>query len=351
MTETYLSLINKLSQTHSLSTSEYEALISQRDTHSIALLKEKAVTLRKKIYGNDVYTRGLIEFTNYCKNNCLYCGIRRGNKNADRYRLTQEEIISCADEGYELGFRTFVLQGGEDSFFTDEKLIPVIKEIKNRHPDTAVTLSLGERSYESYKALFEAGADRYLLRHETAGEEHYKKLHPSEMSFSNRMQCLKNLREIGYAVGAGFMVGSPFQTDADLAKDLKFIETFNPDMCGIGPFISHKDTPFAKEKNGSVSLTCFLISVLRLIKPNLLLPATTALGTLSPNGREEGILSGANVIMPNLSPVGVRKKYSLYDNKICTGEESAQCRFCLDRKIEAIGYRTVVSRGDALPLE
>ena len=351
MTETYLSLINKLSQTHSLSTSEYETLISQRDTHSIALLKEKAVTLRKKIYGNDVYTRGLIEFTNYCKNNCLYCGIRRGNKNADRYRLTQEEIISCADEGYELGFRTFVLQGGEDSFFTDEKLIPVIKEIKNRHPDTAVTLSLGERSYESYKALFEAGADRYLLRHETAGEEHYKKLHPSEMSFSNRMQCLKNLREIGYAVGAGFMVGSPFQTVADLAKDLKFIETFKPDMCGIGPFISHKDTPFAKENNGSVSLTCFLISVLRLIKPNLLLPATTALGTLSPNGREEGILSGANVIMPNLSPVGVRKKYSLYDNKICTGEESAQCRFCLDRKIEAIGYRTVVSRGDALPLE
>ena len=343
-----MQLVSKLEEKHSLTLDEYEKLIAERNEQTAVILRQKAVTLRKKIYGNDVYVRGLIEFTNYCKNDCFYCGIRASNKKLHRYRLSQSQILSCCDEGYELGFRTFVLQGGEDSFFTDEKLCPLISEIKRRHPDCAITLSLGERTKESYKALFDAGADRYLLRHESANPQHYQKLHPKNQLFEKRMECLKILKEIGYAVGAGFMVGSPFQTPRDLAMDLKFIEKFQPDMCGIGPFISHKDTPFAKYNSGSAELTCYLLSVIRLIKPDILLPATTALGTILPDGREKGILSGANVVMPNLSPVEVRKDYSLYDNKICTGEESAQCRFCLCRRMESIGYKIPVSRGDMI---
>ena len=239
-----------------------------------------------------------------------------------------------------------MLQGGEDAYFTDERLIPLIGELKRRRPDCAVTLSLGERSYESYKRLREAGADRYLLRHETADEEHYKKLHPDEMSFQNRMRCLKNLKALGYQVGCGFMVGSPFQTPETLAKDLKLIEEFKPEMCGIGPFIPHHETPFAKHPAGTLELTCFLLSVIRIIHPPVLLPATTALGTIDPLGRERGIKCGANVVMPNLSPVSVRKKYALYDNKLCTGEEAAECRRCLERRIRSIGYETVTARGD-----
>ncbi len=348
MTSAVRSIIEKLSQKHSLSKEEYALLIKERDKEAASLLRELAVAERKKIYGTDVYIRGLIEFTNRCKNNCLYCGIRRGNKSLDRYSLTADEILSCAGEGYELGFRTFVLQGGEDPYWTDERLCALVQQIKAERPDCAVTLSVGERSFESYKRLREAGADRYLLRHETASEEHYKKLHPSSMSYKNRIECLKNLRSLGYQVGAGFMVGSPFQTASDLAEDLKFIEEFSPQMCGIGPFIPHKDTPFANESAGSAELTCYLISVIRLIKPNILLPATTALGTLAPDGREQGILSGANVIMPNLTPVVDRKKYALYDNKICMGEESAQCLSCVQKRLDTIGYRTVVSRGDMI---
>lgn len=340
-------LIEKLSEGHKLSLEEYESLIRGRNLESEEKLKELAVEVRKKIYGNKVFVRGLIEFSNYCKNDCLYCGIRKSNKKCDRYRLTENEILDCCDEGYNLGFRTFVLQSGEDQYFSDQVLCSLVSKIKKNHADCAITLSLGERSFESYKKLFDAGAERYLLRHETASKAHYQKLHPHNMSFENRITCLENLRKIGYAVGAGFMVGSPFQTEKELAQDLFFVQEFKPDMCGIGPFIPHKDTPFANKASGSVALTCFLLSVIRLIKPNILLPATTALGTLEADGREKGILSGANVIMPNLSPVGVRKKYSLYDGKICTGEESAQCRFCLDRKISSIGYEVVVSRGDA----
>ncbi|MCH5291842.1 MAG: [FeFe] hydrogenase H-cluster radical SAM maturase HydE [Treponema sp.] len=346
MTEQIRALIKKLFDNHSLSMPEYEELVRTRDSESSALARELAVKVRRKKYGTDVFIRGLIEFSNHCKNDCYYCGIRKSNSQCTRYRLSAEEIISCVHEGYSLGFRTFVLQSGEDPFFTDDVLCPIISGIKNAHPDCAITLSLGERNLQSYRALFNAGADRYLLRHETASAEHYKKLHPATMSFSHRIECLHMLRETGYAVGVGFMVGSPFQTAAELARDLKFIETFQPEMCGIGPFIPHHNTPFAREESGSVELTCFLLSLVRLIKPNVLLPATTALGTLAPNGRELGILSGANVIMPNLSPVGVRKKYELYNGKICTNEESAQCRSCLDRRIDSIGYRTVVSRGD-----
>lgn len=338
-------ITDKLIGAHSLETEEYAALIRARDEVRDTL-RGAAEKERRRFYGNTVFTRGLIEISSFCKNDCLYCGIRRSNANAERYRLTEEQILECADNGYELGFRTFVLQGGEDAYFTDERLVPLIGELKRRRPDCAVTLSLGERSYESYKRLREAGADRYLLRHETADEEHYKKLHPDEMSFQNRMRCLKNLKALGYQVGCGFMVGSPFQTPETLAKDLKFIEEFKPEMCGIGPFIPHHETPFAKHPAGTLELTCFLLSVIRLIHPPVLLPATTALGTIDPLGREHGIKCGANVVMPNLSPVSVRKKYALYDNKLCTGEEAAECRGCLERRIRSIGYETVTARGD-----
>ena len=339
-------LIEKLNENHSLEIQEYETLLDNYNNENFSMLKKYAQKLRHEIYGNEIFVRGLIEISNICKNDCYYCGIRRSNSNCERYRLTPEQIISCSDEGYELGFRTFVLQGGEDSYFNDEILGNIIREIKSRHLDCAITLSLGERTFESYKFLRESGADRYLLRHETANEEHYRKLHPEEMSFQNRIQCLKNLRELGYYVGCGFMVGSPFQTNKTLAEDLKFIETFKPEMCGIGPFISHKDTPFKNYKSGTLELTCYLLSIIRIIHPPILLPATTALGTINPLGRELGILAGANVVMPNLSPVNVRKKYELYDNKICTGEESAQCRNCLNNRMKKIGYEIVTDRGD-----
>lgn len=341
-----IELVHKLVNNHSLSLEEYEALISQRNEQSSRLLRQLAVKTRREIYGSDIYVRGLIEISNICKNDCLYCGIRRSNVNCERYRLSPEEIIACSDEGYDLGFRTFVLQGGDDNFFTDEVLGGIIREIKARHSDCAITLSLGERSRESYAFLRACGADRYLLRHETADKTHYEKLHPSEMSYDNRMKCLRELRELGYQVGCGFMVGSPFQTAKNLAEDLKFIETFKPEMCGIGPFIPHKDTPFKDYPAGTLELTCYLLSIIRLIYPPVLLPATTALGTINPIGREMGILAGANVVMPNLSPVKVRKKYELYDNKICTGEESAQCKDCLNNRMRKIGYEIVSSRGD-----
>ena len=339
-------LIEKLNNEHSLELDEYEYLIDNRTETARNLLKSLAVKARKKVYGNSVYIRGLIEFSNICKNNCYYCGIRRDNKNCDRYRLTKDQILECTYEGYDLGFRTFVLQSGEDSYFTDEVLVDIISSIKQKHPDCAITLSIGERNKESYKKLFNAGADRFLLRHETADKEHYERLHPTEMSFEHRMQNLQDLKEIGYQVGCGFMVGSPYQTSKTLAKDLKFIEEFSPEMCGIGPFIPHNSTPFKYNMAGTVELTSYLLSIIRLIKPNILLPATTALGTIEEGGREAGILSGANVVMPNLSPLSVRKKYALYNNKICTGEESAQCRTCLEQKIKAIGYEIVTSRGD-----
>ena len=339
-------LIARLVQSHHLSLDEYRQLIDERSPEAADTLAAEAVRQRESIYGREVFTRGLIEISNICRNNCYYCGIRRGNSACRRYRLTPEEILSCAMQGYSLGFHTFVLQGGEDPAFTDDVLCGLISGIKERCPGCAVTLSMGERSRESYQRLFDAGADRYLLRHETADKIHYERLHPPEMSFDHRMQCLKDLRDIGYQTGCGFMVGSPFQTSMELAEDLAFIEAFRPDMCGIGPFIPHHDTPFRDEPPGSLELTLYLLSIIRLIWPPVLLPATTALGTIHPMGREKGILAGANVVMPNLSPVSVRKQYELYDNKICTGEESAQCRGCLESRITSIGYVLSEDRGD-----
>ena len=339
-------LIDRLESDHTLSLEEYELLICSRSDELMKYAAQKAASLARSVYGTSIYVRGLIEFTNICKNNCLYCGIRRSNPNCDRYRLTSEQIMECCRAGYALGFRTFVLQGGEDGYFNDDRMCAIVKQIHDNYPDCAITLSLGERSRESYQRLFEAGADRYLLRHETADKAHYEKLHPQEMSFNKRMQCLKDLKEIGYQAGCGFMVGSPYQTPHHLAKDLKFLEEFRPDMCGIGPFITHKDTPFCKEPSGTLDETLYLLSLIRLMLPYVLLPATTALGTIDPKGREKGVLAGANVIMPNLSPTSVRKKYELYDNKICTGDEAAEARQNLADRMESIGYELVTDRGD-----
>lgn len=297
-------------------------------------------------FGDGVFIRGLIELTNHCKNDCLYCGIRRSNRAADRYRLTKEQVLACCATGYELGFRTFVLQGGEDASFTDGTLVDLIASIKTQYPACAVTLSLGERTKASYASLFAAGADRYLLRHETANAAHYGKLHPKELTLASRLQCLRDLKTIGFQTGCGFMVGSPGQTPETLAEDLLFLADFKPAMVGIGPFIPHKDTPFAHEPAGSVELTLFLLSLTRLILPDALLPATTALGSLSENGREQGLLAGANVVMPNLSPQDVRSKYTLYNNKLTTAAEAAENLADLRRRLETISRRAVIDRGD-----
>ena len=339
-------LIDKLYKNHNLEKEEFIYLIENFDKDTSEYLFSLAQTTSQEYFQKEVYIRGLIEFTNYCKNDCYYCGIRRSNKNVSRYRLNKEEILSCCQNGYELGFRTFVLQGGEDLAFTDEIMIDIIKAMREGYPDCAITLSIGEKSYDQYQAYYEAGANRFLLRHETANEEHYKKLHPESLSLENRKECLRNLKKIGYQVGTGFMVGSPYQTPECLAEDLAFIKELSPQMVGIGPFIPHKETPFKDFPAGSMDLTLFLIGMLRLMLPNALIPATTALGTIDPKGREKGILSGSNVLMPNLSPIGVRKKYELYDNKICTGEEAAECNVCLRNRVSSIGYNVVEKRGD-----
>lgn len=341
-----LHLARKLRKTRTLSLEEHEALIKGRTDEVARSLAQEADAVRRTIYGNAVYIRGLIEVSNYCKNDCHYCGIRRDNASCTRYRLTPEQILTCADEGHALGFRTFVLQGGEDPWFNDERLTDLIRRIKTRYPDCAITLSLGERSRQSYQRLFDAGADRYLLRHETVDATLYAKLHPETMHLEDRLNCLRDLKSIGYAVGCGFMVGAPFQTAHDLAQDLKFIEEFKPEMCGIGPFIPHRATPFSSEPTGSVELTCFLLSVIRIIHPSILLPATTALGSLDPHGRSRGILAGANVVMPNLSPINVRKNYELYNNKAHTGTEAAEHLSLLEADMKQIGYHVVVDRGD-----
>lgn len=338
-------MIQKLRAAQNLTDSELKTLL-ETDVYDEEL-RLAADEVRREHYGTDVYIRGLIEFTNYCKNDCYYCGIRRSNRCAERYRLSKEEILECCEEGYALGFRTFVLQGGEDPYYTDDRICDIVSAIRGRYPDCAITLSIGEKSHDSYKSYFEAGANRYLLRHETANAEHYSRLHPSELTFENRRKCLFDLKEIGFQVGAGFMVGSPFQTTETLIEDLRFLQELSPDMIGIGPFLSHKDTPFSDYPNGELKLVLRLLGILRLMHPQVLLPATTALGTMHPQGRELGLRTGANVVMPNLSPKSVREKYMLYDNKISTGEESAQSVRNLSAQVQAAGYRVVTARGDA----
>lgn len=339
-------LIDKLHQTTNLTAGEFLKLIRDRSKSDEQYARDLACQVRQENYGDEIYIRGLIEFTNYCKNDCYYCGIRKSNGKADRYRLTKEEIMDCCETGYQLGFRTFVLQGGEDPYYNDAKIIDLVQTIKAEFSDCALTLSIGEKSEESYRAYKKAGADRYLLRHETANPAHYQKLHPASLSLENRKNCLRTLKKLGYQTGAGFMVGSPYQTPEDLTDDYLFLKELDPEMVGIGPFISHKDTPFHECANGTLEDTLFYLALLRLMLPHALLPATTALGTIHPQGRELGVLSGANVIMPNLSPVSVRKKYMLYDGKICTGDEVRECHACLSGRMHRVGCRIVTDRGD-----
>ena len=341
-----LSIIEQLKTTHTATRDELIILLKSITEAERETLREAAQQTANAVFGNKIYIRGLVEISSICKRDCYYCGLRRSNANAVRYRLTPEQILSCCDQGYALGFRTFVLQGGEDGFFTDEVVCAIVREIKRRYPDCAVTLSLGERGEESFRRLYAAGADRYLLRHETADLTHYAKLHPDSMSGAARQRQLFALKQIGYQTGAGFMVGSPYQTAENLADDLLFLKELQPQMCGIGPFIPHKDTDFRDFSQGSLELTLTLLAVIRLMHPRILLPATTALGTIHPQGRELGILHGANVVMPNLSPVEHRKDYAIYDNKICTGDESAACIRCLSLRMQHIGYKIVTERGD-----
>ena len=346
-----ISLIDKLEQTRALTRTEWAALIHGRTPVISEYLFARARKARIRYYGKDIYIRGLIEFTNYCRNDCYYCGIRKSNKNAVRYRLTKDQILSCCENGYRLGFRTFVLQGGEDGWFTEDRMTDIVSGIRQRFPDCAITLSIGELPRESYRWFFEAGADRYLLRHETYDSAHYSRLHPASLSASHRQKCLWDLKELGYQVGTGFMVGSPYQTAENLADDMLFLKELNPQMVGIGPFIPHHDTPFAGQPAGTLELTVFMLGLIRLMLPKVLLPATTALGTIAEDGREQGILAGANVVMPNLSPAQVRENYLLYDNKLCTGDEAAESLKSLDARFHAIGYHIAVSRGDSLNTE
>ncbi len=337
-------LIEKLTKTCDLSDDELLKILNT-DKYDNELYAA-ADKVRREHYGNKVYIRGLIEFTNYCKNDCYYCGIRRSNLKASRYRLSKDQILSCCEEGYTLGYRTFVLQGGEDPYFGDDIICDIVSSIRARFFDCAITLSIGEKSYESYKRYFDSGANRYLLRHETADNAHYRKLHPQPLSLDNRKRCLFDLKKIGYQVGSGFMVGSPFQAVENLIADLRFLQELEPDMIGIGPYITHKQTPFSGFENGSFKLALRMISILRLMFPYALIPSTTALGTIDKFGRESGLKAGANVVMPNLSPTSVRKKYELYENKICTGEESAQCKSCLEMRVKSAGYEIVTDIGN-----
>ena len=342
----YQEIVEEVREKQNISFEQLPKLLGDATKEEVKYLYDKAREVVDGVYGTRVFKRGLIEFTNYCKNDCYYCGIRRSNACAQRYRLDKETILDCCKRGYELGYRTFVLQGGEDRYFTDEKICDIVSSVREKYPDCAITLSIGEKSKESYQKYFDAGANRYLLRHETANAEHYAKLHPKELSLDIRKQCLWDLKEIGYQVGCGFMVGSPYQTMETLYEDLQFIKELEPHMVGIGPFIPQRETPFAEEKAGTLEMTLRLLAIIRLIHPHVLLPATTALGTIHEQGRELGILAGANVVMPNLSPADVREKYKLYDNKACTGDEAAEGDTNLQLCMRNIGYELVCDRGD-----
>jgi len=342
----YQEVVKEVREKQNIDLAQLRLLLGETTKENIEYLYKNAREVADEIYGKRVFKRGLIEFTNYCKNDCYYCGIRRSNATTERYRLEKETILDCCKKGYDLGYRTFVLQGGEDGYFTDERICEIVSAIHKEYPDCAITLSIGEKSKESYQKYFEAGANRYLLRHETANNEHYKMLHPGYLSLKKRKQCLWDLKEIGYQVGCGFMVGSPYQTIETLYEDLQFIKELEPHMVGIGPFIPQRETPFAKETAGTLDMTLKFLAIIRLIHPHVLLPATTALGTIHENGRELGVLAGANVIMPNLSPADVRDKYKLYDNKACTGDEAVEGDKNLRLRMEQIGYELVCDRGD-----
>ena len=338
--------IDRLRRERTLRPEEFRQLLTECDAELLRYINKQAQEVSLLHFGNKIYIRGLIEISNCCRNNCYYCGIRKGNPNIERYRLTQESILDCCKQGYESGFRTFVLQGGEDPVLTDDKIERIVTNIRQEYPDCAITLSLGEKSRNTYERFFKAGANRYLLRHETYNEAHYQQLHPTEMSVKRRLQCLQDLKDIGYQTGTGIMVGSPGQTVEDIVEDILFIEQLRPEMIGMGPFLPHHDTPFAQYPSGTVAQTVLLLSIFRLMHPSALIPATTALATLASDGRERGILAGANVVMPNLSPHEERKKYELYNDKASLGAESAEGLIALQKQLNAIGYEISTERGD-----
>lgn len=339
-------LIERLERERDLTNAEFAVLLDQSSGADRDFLFERARAVRDAHYGRKVYIRGLIELTNYCKNDCLYCGIRKSNVSCERYRLTKEQILSCCESGYALGFRTFVLQGGEDGWYTDERMTDIVRAMRQAYPDCAITLSLGERGRESFKRLYDAGANRYLLRHETADEAHYARLHPVSMTLTHRLQCLRDLKEIGFQTGAGFMVGSPYQTTECIVRDFRFLQELRPQMVGLGPFIPHHATPLKDFPAGSTERTLLCLSIVRLLLPNVLLPATTALATIDGDGRIKGMNAGCNVVMPNLSPMEDRSKYLLYDNKASSGEEAAESLRALREHLAAAGYEVVIDRGD-----
>ena len=344
-----LQWIDKLRKERTLRNEELRQLLTECDAETLRYINEQAREVSRLHFGNKIYIRGLIEVSNCCRNNCYYCGIRKGNTKIERYRLSPESILNSCKQGYSLGFRTFVLQGGEDPALTDERIEQTVAAIRREYLDCAITLSLGEKTRETYERFFQAGANRYLLRHETYNEQHYRQLHPAEMSAKRRLQCLLDLKKIGYQTGTGIMVGSPGQTVEHIIEDIRFIERFRPEMIGIGPFLSHRDTPLAGYPNGTAELTILLLSIFRLMHPSALIPATTALATLTPDGRERGILAGANVVMPNLSPLEERKKYELYNDKAALGAESAEGLAALQKQLDAIGYEISTERGDFNP--
>ena len=339
-------LIERLERERDLTNAEFAVLLDQSSGADRDFLFERARAVRDAHYGRKVYIRGLIELTNYCKNDCLYCGIRKSNASCERYRLTKEQILSCCESGYALGFRTFVLQGGEDGWYTDERMTDIVRAMRQAYLDCAITLSLGERGRESFKRLYDAGANRYLLRHETADEAHYARLHPVSMTLTHRLQCLRDLKEIGFQTGAGFMVGSPYQTTECIVRDFRFLQELKPQMVGLGPFIPHHATPFKDFPAGSTERTLLCLSIVRLLLPNVLLPATTALATIDGDGRIKGMNAGCNVVMPNLSPLEDRSKYLLYDNKASSGDEAAESLRALREHLAAAGYEVVIDRGD-----
>jgi biotin synthase len=339
-------MLNRLYEETGLSKDEIVYMITKLDAAGKIRLYELARKKQREYYDDHVYLRGLIEFSNHCRRNCLYCGIRRSNQSVDRYRLKRSQILECCEVGYQLGYRTFVLQSGEDGYYNDHRLTTLIEAIKGRYPDAAVTLSIGERGEDTYQKLFDAGADRFLLRHETASRRLYEILHP-KASYDERIQCLKVLKRIGYQVGSGFMVGLPKQTAEDLADDLLFLKELQPDMIGIGPFITHSGTPLKFMKGGTLDQTLVLIALARLIIPDSLIPATTAIGSIHPQGRELALKAGANVMMPNLTPIHIKEKYELYDNKICTTEQFSDCHHCMIRSIELAGFKVSMGRGDS----
>ena len=339
-------LIERLERERDLTNAEFAVLLDQSSGADRDFLFERARAVRDAHYGRKVYIRGLIELTNYCKNDCLYCGIRKSNASCERYRLTKEQILSCCESGHALGFRTFVLQGGEDGWYTDERMTDIVRAMRQAYPDCAITLSMGERGRESFKRLYDAGANRYLLRHETADEAHYARLHPVSMTLTHRLQCLRDLKEIGFQTGAGFMVGSPYQTTECIMRDFRFLQELKPQMVGLGPFIPHHATPLKDFPAGSAERTLLCLSIVRLLLPNVLLPATTALATIDGDGRIKGMNAGCNVVMPNLSPLEDRSKYLLYDNKASSGDEAAESLRALREHLAAAGYEVVIDRGD-----